>query len=106
MADTKTQEGTAAVAEAEDRSPEAAVEAGGELDREAQTEHKPRLSDEERLQGLEPDKLRQMMYDMLLARKRSPRRTRWARSAASATCTLARRPSPWAPFTRRRPTTT
>ena len=69
MADEKKQEGTAAVAEAEDRSPEAAVDAGGELDRESQTEHKPQLSDEERLQGLEPEKLRQIMYDMLLARR-------------------------------------
>jgi len=69
MADTETNESTAAVAEAEDRSPEAAAEAGGEPDREAQTEHKPRLSDEERLQGLEPEQLRRMMYDMLLARR-------------------------------------
>jgi pyruvate dehydrogenase E1 component alpha subunit len=69
MADSNTNESMAAVAEAEDRSPEAAAAAGGELDRESQTEHKPRLSDEERLQGLEPDKLRQMMYDMLLARR-------------------------------------
>jgi pyruvate dehydrogenase E1 component alpha subunit len=69
MADTETKDSTTAVAEAEDRSPEAAAAAGGELDREAQTEHKPRLSDEERLQGLEPDKLRRMMYDMLLARR-------------------------------------
>jgi pyruvate dehydrogenase E1 component alpha subunit len=69
MADEKTQEGTAAVAEAEDRSPEAAAGAGGEPDRESQTEHKPQLSDKERLQGLEPDQLRKIMYDMLLARR-------------------------------------
>jgi pyruvate dehydrogenase E1 component alpha subunit len=78
MADENTQDAVAAVAEAEDQSPEAArahdhaEEAEMEAvqpDREAQTEHKPQLSDEERLQGLEPDKLRQMMYDMLLARR-------------------------------------
>jgi pyruvate dehydrogenase E1 component alpha subunit len=78
MADEKTQEGVAAVAEAEDQSPEAArahdhsEEAEMDVavpDREAQTEHKPPLSDEERLQGLEPEKLRKMMYDMLLARR-------------------------------------
>jgi pyruvate dehydrogenase E1 component alpha subunit len=69
MADEKTQEGVAAVAEAEDRAPEAAVQKGQAPDRESQTEHKPQLSDEERLQGLEPDKLRRMMYDMLLARR-------------------------------------
>ncbi len=34
-----------------------------------QQEQKPRLSDEERMQGLEPDKLRAIMRDMLLARR-------------------------------------
>jgi len=69
MADEKTQESVAAVAEAEDQTPEAAAQSGDGPDRESQTEHKPQLSDEERLQGLEPDKLRRMMYDMLLARR-------------------------------------
>ena len=78
MADTHTQESGTAVAEAENGSPdtarphdhaEEAEMAQGAPDRELQTEHKPQLSDEERLQGLEPDKLRRMMYDMLLARR-------------------------------------
>lgn len=69
MADEKTNEGVATVAEAEDQSPEAAAQKGEGPDREEQTEHKPQLSDEERLQGLEPEQLRKMMYDMLLARR-------------------------------------
>ncbi|MDQ3388660.1 MAG: pyruvate dehydrogenase (acetyl-transferring) E1 component subunit alpha [Gemmatimonadota bacterium] len=38
-------------------------------DRAEQTEHKPDLTDEERLQGLEPEKLRRIAYDMLLGRR-------------------------------------
>jgi len=38
-------------------------------EREWQQADKPELSDEERLQGLEPEKLRRMMYDMLLGRR-------------------------------------
>jgi pyruvate dehydrogenase E1 component alpha subunit len=72
---------TKSTAHAEDQSPEAAtghhpdhaeeaeVEGGPGPDRASQTEHKPDLSDEERLQGLEPEKLRRMMYDMLLGRR-------------------------------------
>jgi pyruvate dehydrogenase E1 component alpha subunit len=64
MADENTQE----IAHAEDQAPEAAVQEAAP-DREAMTAEKPALSDEERLQGLEPEKLRKMMYDMLLARR-------------------------------------
>jgi pyruvate dehydrogenase E1 component alpha subunit len=64
MADQNTQE----IAQAEDQAPEAATQEAAP-DREAMTAEKPALSDEERLQGLEPDKLRRMMYDMLLARR-------------------------------------
>ncbi|HEY7771205.1 pyruvate dehydrogenase (acetyl-transferring) E1 component subunit alpha [Longimicrobium sp.] len=64
MADENTQD----IAHAEDQAPEAAVQEAAP-DREAMTAEKPALSDEERLQGLEPDKLRKMMYDMLLARR-------------------------------------
>jgi len=64
MADENTQE----IARAEDQAPEAAAQEGAP-DREAMTAEKPALSDEERLQGLEPEKLRRMMYDMLLARR-------------------------------------
>ena len=64
MADENTQE----IAHAEDQAPEAAVQEAAP-DREAMTAEKPALSDEERLQGLEPEKLRMMMYDMLLARR-------------------------------------
>jgi pyruvate dehydrogenase E1 component alpha subunit len=64
MADENTQ----AIAHAEDQSPEAAAQEAAP-DREAMTAEKPALSDEERLQGLEPEKLRKMMYDMLLARR-------------------------------------
>ncbi|HEY0022809.1 MAG TPA: pyruvate dehydrogenase (acetyl-transferring) E1 component subunit alpha [Longimicrobium sp.] len=59
---------TESVAHAEDQAPEAAVQEAAP-DREAMTAEKPALSDEERLQGLEPEKLRKMMYDMLLARR-------------------------------------
>jgi pyruvate dehydrogenase E1 component alpha subunit len=52
-----------------DHSDEAEMERGAGPDRASQTEHKPELSDEERLQGLEPEKLRRMMYDMLLGRR-------------------------------------
>ena len=38
-------------------------------DRAWQQSAKPELSDEERMQGLEPEQLRKMMYDMLLARR-------------------------------------
>jgi pyruvate dehydrogenase E1 component alpha subunit len=38
-------------------------------DPEWQRAEKPKLSDEERVQGLEPEQLRRMMYDMLLARR-------------------------------------
>ncbi|HET6762655.1 MAG TPA: thiamine pyrophosphate-dependent enzyme, partial [Longimicrobiaceae bacterium] len=38
-------------------------------DRAWQQESKPKLSDEERVQGLEPEKLRKIMHDMLLARR-------------------------------------
>jgi len=64
MADENTQE----IAHAEDQAPEAAVQEAAP-DREAMTAEKPALSDEERLQGLESEKLRKMMYDMLLARR-------------------------------------
>ena len=64
MADENTQ----AIAQAEDQSPEAAAQEAAP-DREAMTAEKPALNDEERLQGLEPEKLRRMMYDMLLARR-------------------------------------
>ncbi|HEX8319379.1 pyruvate dehydrogenase (acetyl-transferring) E1 component subunit alpha [Longimicrobium sp.] len=64
MADENTQ----VIAQAEDQAPEAAVQEAAP-DREAMTAEKPALSDEERLQGLEPEKLRKMMYDMLLARR-------------------------------------
>jgi pyruvate dehydrogenase E1 component alpha subunit len=40
-----------------------------EVDRAWQQSEKPQLSDEERLQGLSPDQLRKIMYDMLLARR-------------------------------------
>jgi pyruvate dehydrogenase E1 component alpha subunit len=52
-----------------DHAEEAEMEDGAGPDRERQTEHKPELSDEERLQGLEPEQLRRMMYDMLLGRR-------------------------------------
>jgi pyruvate dehydrogenase E1 component alpha subunit len=44
---------------------------GGEPgpDRAWQQSEKPPLSDQERMQGLEPEQLRRMMYDMLLARR-------------------------------------
>lgn len=64
MADENTQQ----IAHAEDQAPEAAVQEAAP-DREAMTAEKPALSDEERLQGLEPEKLHKMMYDMLLARR-------------------------------------
>jgi pyruvate dehydrogenase E1 component alpha subunit len=38
-------------------------------DRAWQQSEKPELSDEERMQGLEPEQLRRMMYDMLLGRR-------------------------------------
>jgi pyruvate dehydrogenase E1 component alpha subunit len=38
-------------------------------DRAWQQSSKPELSDEERMQGLEPEQLRKMMYDMLLGRR-------------------------------------
>ncbi|HEX8829653.1 MAG TPA: pyruvate dehydrogenase (acetyl-transferring) E1 component subunit alpha [Longimicrobium sp.] len=38
-------------------------------DRTWQQSAKPELSDEERMQGLEPEQLRKMMYDMLLGRR-------------------------------------
>jgi pyruvate dehydrogenase E1 component alpha subunit len=63
-----TSAATESVAHAEDQAPEAAVQEAAP-DREAMTAEKPALSDEERLQGLEPEKLRRMMYDMLLARR-------------------------------------
>src|SRR5215213_467516 len=71
MPETKTRrEETTRPESPEDRAPDAqASEAQGEPDREAQTAEKPKLSDEERLQGLEPDKLRRIAYDMLLARR-------------------------------------
>lgn len=65
MADEKTQ----VIAEAEDQTPEAASQEGSGPDRDAMEAEKPRMSDEERLQGLEPEKLRRIMYDMLLARR-------------------------------------
>jgi pyruvate dehydrogenase E1 component alpha subunit len=40
-----------------------------EPDRAWQQSEKPQMSDEERLQGLSPDQLRKIMYDMLLARR-------------------------------------
>jgi pyruvate dehydrogenase E1 component alpha subunit len=44
---------------------------GGEPgpDRAWQQSEKPALSDQDRMQGLEPEQLRRMMYDMLLARR-------------------------------------
>ncbi len=53
----------------DDQTEEAEVGPEPGFDRASQTAHKPDLSDEERLQGLEPDKLRKMMYDMLLGRR-------------------------------------
>ena len=55
-------------AEAEASAPqETGTESGP--DRAWQQSEKPEMSDEDRLQGLEPDKLRRIMYDMLLARR-------------------------------------
>jgi pyruvate dehydrogenase E1 component alpha subunit len=61
MADTKTK----------GRMPEGAEDMATSVPRDTGWEEaeKPELSTEERLQGLEPDKLRRMMYDMLLGRR-------------------------------------
>lgn len=59
----------AAAAQHPDHAEEAEMDVGPGPDRAMQTEHKPELSDEERLQGLEPDTLRRIMYDMLLGRR-------------------------------------
>lgn len=56
-------------AEAETEAPAQPQETAAGPDRAWQQSEKPELSDEERLQGLEPDKLRRIMYDMLLARR-------------------------------------
>lgn len=61
MAEEQTQTAEREAPEAEAETPEARAA--------WQQEEKPKLSDEERLQGLAPEKLRQMMYDMLLARR-------------------------------------
>lgn len=56
-------------AEAETEAPAQPQETAAGPDRGWQQSEKPELSDEERLQGLEPDELRKIMYDMLLARR-------------------------------------
>ena len=59
--------GAAPAAEAPDHQEEGQAPAAA--DRKWQQRGKPQLSDEERLQGLEPEKLRHIMRDMLLARR-------------------------------------
>jgi pyruvate dehydrogenase E1 component alpha subunit len=66
MAETKTRKGRAAANKADDTEAEATKP---ERDVEWEEAEKPELSIEDRLQGLEPDKLRRMMYDMLLGRR-------------------------------------
>ncbi|HEX2205323.1 MAG TPA: pyruvate dehydrogenase (acetyl-transferring) E1 component subunit alpha [Longimicrobium sp.] len=61
MAEEQTQTAEREAPESEAETPEARAA--------WQQEEKPKLSDEERLQGLSPEQLRQMMYDMLLARR-------------------------------------
>jgi pyruvate dehydrogenase E1 component alpha subunit len=53
----------------DDEQTEQAASPAPAPDRAWQQESKPQLSDEERVQGLEPDKLRKIMWDMLLARR-------------------------------------
>jgi len=65
MPETRKREKTVRDPEAEER----AAPGPAERDTSWEQEEKPKLSLEERLQGLEPDKLRQMMYDMLLGRR-------------------------------------
>ncbi|HEY0094100.1 MAG TPA: pyruvate dehydrogenase (acetyl-transferring) E1 component subunit alpha [Archangium sp.] len=78
MPETKTKKADAADIEPrEDRAAppseeaEAQQTAPGEPgpDRAWQQSEKPQLSDEERMQGLSPEQLRKMMYDMLLGRR-------------------------------------
>ena len=64
------EEAPAAGAPREDHAQEAAESRNGNApDTDWMQEEKPRLSDEERLQGLSKEQLRRMMYDMLLARR-------------------------------------
>jgi pyruvate dehydrogenase E1 component alpha subunit len=53
----------------DDEQQQAPAAAAPAPDRAWQQEAKPELSDEERVRGLEPDQLRKMMWDMLLARR-------------------------------------
>jgi pyruvate dehydrogenase E1 component alpha subunit len=69
MAHAEDQSQEAAAAHHPDHAEEAEMEDGQGPDRDAQTEHKPELSDLERLQGLDAEKLRRIMYDMLLGRR-------------------------------------
>ena len=63
------EEAPAAEAPREDHAQEAAASDGAGPDRSWQQEEKPQLSDEERLQGLDRETLRKIMWDMLLARR-------------------------------------
>jgi pyruvate dehydrogenase E1 component alpha subunit len=64
------EEAPAAAAPREDHAQEAAHGPNGQKpDTDWMQEEKPKLSDEERLQGLPKEQLRRMMYDMLLARR-------------------------------------
>src|SRR4028118_1367366 len=74
MPETKTKTAPAprqdqAAPASEAAAPQTAPNGGPGPDRAWQQSEKPQLSDEERMQGLEPDQLRKMMYDMLLARR-------------------------------------
>jgi pyruvate dehydrogenase E1 component alpha subunit len=82
MAETQTKMATKAVAEAEDQSPEAATGVQGAVagdfasspsapgqDPNWERAAKPDLTPKERLQDLEEEQLRRIMYDMLLARR-------------------------------------
>ena len=81
MAETQTKKSSAVreIAKAEDHSPEAAADNvpgddansphGPGQDSNWERAAKPDLSPQERLQGLDPEELRRIMYDMLLARR-------------------------------------
>jgi pyruvate dehydrogenase E1 component alpha subunit len=67
------EEGTNGAVDTEQRAPEGAEDSAATepppRDTGWEEAEKPELSLEERLQGLEPEKLRRMMYDMLLGRR-------------------------------------
>jgi pyruvate dehydrogenase E1 component alpha subunit len=80
MAETQTKKAVKAAAAAEDQAPEAATEngvpgdyasspSGPAQDPNWERAAKPKMTDKERLQDLDEEQLRRIMYDMLLARR-------------------------------------